>query len=193
MDISYKALIDTLSQIFSYICIIEVGLSVILNPLVIFICLKSKRLRSISTFKLLVVSAFNDVLVCIPWNIQSFTATIFNYYPTYNSLFYCRWLSAFLQNTTFNIESWLLLSISVDRLLSMVVKKWRRIYFSGYRPYFYSIFLCLFMIGINFHEVFTTGYLYYNNGTELVACNSTNPAYSFDWFAFRVQVIIASF
>ena len=190
MDTPNQTVIDTVAKIFAYVCITETVTAILLNPLVLIICLKSKRLRSTSTFKILAVSAVNDMLVCLPWNQENFCNTILNYYLSYQVLFVCRWISVFLQYTTFNIQSWILLSISVDRLLSMVVKRWSKFHFSGYRPYIYSVSLCVFMAAVNFHEVFTSGYSYYDNDTqsEVVICYASDPSYNYDWYVFAAQV-----
>ena len=186
-----QKLIEIVSKLFATICLIEIISAFILNPLVLFICLKSKRLRSTSTFKLLAVNAINDILICYPWNQENFAITFFDYFTSNKSLIYCRLVTVFLQTVTLNIETWILLSISIDRLLTMVVKNWKKVYFSGYRPYIYSGVLCLLIAGINFHSVFTVGYSYYNNDTqkEMVLCYITNPEYnSINWFDFNGQV-----
>ena len=191
MDVSNSTIvIDTVSKIFACICIIESIAGVILNPLVLIICLKSRRLRSTSTFKILAVSAINDMIVSIPWNQDDFAITMFGHYSAYESLFYCEWISVFLQNATLNIETWILLSISVDRLLSMVVKKWSKFYFTGYRPYIFTVLLCLVISALNFHEGFTSGYIYVDNETqlEIVECYATGPTFSYDWYGFVEKV-----
>jgi len=116
--------------------------------------------------------------------------TMFNYEPVNDSVFYCKWISIFLQFTTMTIESWLLLSISVDRLLAMTLKKWTKFYFNGYRPYLFAVLLCLTMAAINLFEVFTIGYSYFNNQTQTVAyvCHGTNPSLGYDWYSFSIQV-----
>lgn len=126
-DIPNKNIIDTVSLIFAYLSIIETGLAILLNPVVLLIILKSKRLRSTSTFKLLAVSAVNDILNIIGWNVDFFVYTIYDYLPSYRNLFFCRVIVTFLAYTTISIQSWILLSISVDRLLSMTVKKWSKL------------------------------------------------------------------
>ena len=183
-------IIDTVSKILSYLTIFETIAGVIFNMIIVFICLKSERLRTKSTFKILAVGAINDMLISIPWNLNVFLLNIFNYYIFIDSHFYCRWISNFLQYTTLSIESWILLSISVDRLLSMVVKKWSKFYFSGYRPYIFSLLLCFSIAGINFFEVFTVGYSFYNNQTqtEMFLCYASDPSLGFDWYTFSTKV-----
>ena len=190
MDSTQKSIIDTVSKIFSVYAIIETVVSIILNLLVIIIILKSERLRTTSTFKILVVSAVNDMLVCFPWNVSNFLYTMFNYVAMYRSAFICKWIFMFLQYTTFSIESWLLLSISVDRLLSLHVKKWSKFYFNGLRPYIFAVLLCLTMAAINLFEVFTIGYSYFNNQTqtETFVCHGTDPSLGYDWYTFSIQV-----
>ena len=192
MDSTQKLIIDTVSKIFSVYAGIEIVASIILNSLVIVIILKSERLRTTSTFKILVVSAVNDMLVCFPWNIGLFMRNIIKYTPIFQSVFFCNWISIFLQFTTLSIESWLLLSISVDRLLSLKVKKWSKFYFNGYRPFIFAVLLCLTITGINLFEVFTIGYTYFDNKTqtEIFVCYTTNPYFSYDWYSFATQVNI---
>ena len=190
MDSTQKLIIDTVSKIFAVYAIIETAASIVLNLLVIIVILKSERLRTTSTFKILVVSAVNDMLVCFPWNIANFLYTMFNYVAMYRNAFICKWIFMFLQYTTFSIESWLLLSISVDRLLSLHVKKWSKFYFNGYRPYIFAVLLCLTMVAINLFEVFTIGYSYFNNQTrtETFVCHATDPSFGYDWYTFSIQV-----
>ena len=190
MNSTSNFIIDTISTIFAVTGFIETVVSIILNPLVIIIILKSERLRTTSTFKILTVSAVNDMLVCLSWNLEMFLYTLFNYEPVNESVFYCRWLSNFLQLTTLSIESWLLLSISVDRLLSLKVKKWSKFYFNGYRPYIFAVLLCFTMAAIHFFEVFTIGYSYFDNETqtEIFVCYTTHPSLGYDWYNFALRV-----
>ena len=185
-------------------CLFTTIASIVLNPIVVVICLRSKTLRSNSTFKLLVVSAINDILVCLSWNQETFANSVLDLYFSYKNLVYCRFVSLFLQYTTFEIQTWLMVSISVDRLLSMTVKKWSKFYFIGYRPYIYSVVLSLCMIALNVHELFTTGfigekysyymYVYYNKSYlykyayKEVKCYSTDPEFKFDWYGFTTHV-----
>lgn len=165
----------------------------ILNPLVFLICVKSQKLRSTSTFKLLAFSSINDILVCIAWNFECFTNAFFSLEYYYRSLFYCRWISVFLQFTTLEIESWMLVSISLDRFLSLSVKKWSKHYFNGARPFIYSALLTFVIVAINFNEVFLSGFSYEVNGTEIVVCYQTPPEQSINWYYIMSQVNINIF
>ena len=190
METNAQNIIDTISKVFSCLCIVETVFGIILNMIIVILCLKSQRLRTNSTFKMFVVGAINDMLISVPWNLDIFALTMFNYLLPDQSHFYCRWISNFLQYTTLSIESWLLLSISIDRLLSMVVKKWTKFYFSGYRPYIFAVLMCFLIAGINFFEVFTVGYSFYNNQTqtEMFLCYASNPSLGYDWYTFSTQV-----
>lgn len=182
--------IDIFTKIFAIYNLVLVVATFILNPLVLFICVRSKKLRSTSTFKLLAFSSINDILVCLAWNQECFTNTFFNLYYYFRSLFYCRWISVFLQFTTLEIESWMLVSISLDRFLSLAVKKWSKHYFNGARPFIYSALLTFVIVAINFNEVFLSGFSYEVNGTEVVVCYQTPPGQSIDWYHIMSQVQI---
>ena len=119
-----------LTKTFSIYNLFLVICTFILNPAILFICLKSKKLRSTSTFKLIAFGAINDILVCLGWNLQCFMNAYFDLQPYFKNLFYCRWISVFLQFTTLEIESWILVSISFDRILSLSFKKWSNYYTS---------------------------------------------------------------
>ena len=185
-----QAIIDTISKIFASVCIIETVSGIILNPLFLIIYLKSKRLKSSSTFKIFAVSAINDMLVGIPWNQENFFSAMFNYSASYSSVYYCRWIANFFQYTTLTIETWIVLSISVDRLLSMVVRKWSKFYFGGNRPYIFTVLLCFLISAINFHLIFTGGYTRFDNetNTERVICFASDPSLNYDWYSFAAKV-----
>lgn len=162
-------------------------LSCILNPLIFFICVKSNKIRSTSTFKLLAIGAINDFLAAIPWNFIAFTNSFFDFYPFAKSLFFCRVISIFIQFTCLQLTSWLLVSISLDRFLSMVIKQWSKRWFSGSRPVIYGLFLALFIIAVNFNVVFTAGFSFTLNGTEIIFCFANRPD-EFQWYNLMSQV-----
>lgn len=179
--------INVFIQIFSWYHLLLVLVSAILNPFVFFMCLKSKKLRSISTFKLLAVSSINDMLCCLEWNVADFTNVVMNFVPSLRSLLYCRLVTYFMQYTTIEFESWMLVTISLDRFLSMTWKQWSKDYFGGKRPYIYAAILAIVLIAINSIEIFTIGYVYISNGTEFVVC-SENRSDSIQWNRIISQV-----
>src|SRR5579883_934203 len=95
-----QSTLDILAKIFAIYNLSLILTSVVLNPLVLYICVRSKKLRSTSTFKLLTFSAVNDILVCIFWNEESFTDNFFNLQLYNKNIVYCRIFSEFVQYTT---------------------------------------------------------------------------------------------
>ena len=180
--------IDIFSKIFAAYNLLLIIVSVILNPLVLFICIKSKNLRSTSTFKILAFGAVNDLLTCLIWNEESFTNTFFDFQPYYRSFFYCRWLSMFLQYTTYDLETWILVSISFDRALSLTVKKWSKNYFNGVKPIIFCVVLIIVVIGVNLNQLFTVGYTKLVNGVEIVNCFGSPPN-QLNWYKINAQVL----
>ena len=170
----------------SFNLLLMVGSS-ILNPMVFYICTRSKRLRSTSTFKILAISSLNDFFCNLPWNQEAFTNSFFDLQSPFRSLFYCRWISVFLQFSSFEFTSWLMVSISLDRLLSMTFKKWSKTVFVGVKPVIYSGILAFIILAINFHEVFTSGYNFDLNGTEIIVCYD-NPPGEFPSYVTMSQV-----
>lgn len=152
------------------------------NFLVCYVCIKSNQLRSNTTFKFLAIIAINDILLCFPWDFDGFTSVFFDYPAYFRNLFYCEYIEVFLQYATINFDGWMYVSISLDRVLSLSVKKWSCQYFNGYRPIAYSAFLALVIVAMNIVSIFKTGYSYRDeNGTDVVVCfedsNESTEAY----------------
>jgi hypothetical protein len=180
-------IVDIIGKILAVYNLALIIIAIVLNPLVLFVCLKSKNLRSISTFKLLAFGSINDMITCIPWNWENFAHTFFGLLLGTKNLVYCRWVPTFLQYSTIELASWLLVSISFDRLLSLSFARWRNYYFNGIKPVIFASLLALFIFGINLNELFTVGYSYIINGTEVVMCFENLPD-QFPWYDTMSQV-----
>lgn len=52
------------------------------------------------------------------------------------------------------------------------------------------VILCVVISALNFHEGFTSGYIYVDNETqlEIVECYATGPTFSYDWYGFVENV-----
>jgi hypothetical protein len=174
-------------KIFASYSLILIIFGTILNPIVCFVCFKSKVLRKTSTFKLLAIASLNDMLTLYEWNEDNFTVAFFNYLASNQNLFYCRFVTMFLQYVTLEFSSWMWALISFDRYLSLRVKMWSKQYFSGIRPVICSAALALVIVAINSNEIFTTGYSYTLNDTEYVVCGPTSPNNYF-WYNTMKQV-----
>ena len=185
---SNSIVIETFSKIFAILNLILIVASFILNPLVLYICIKSKKLRTISTFKMLAFSSVNGMLTVIGWSQESFTNAFFSLYPYTRSLWYCRLITIFLQFSTLEYQSWMLVSISLDRLLWMTVRPWRKHYFNGFKPIIYSSFLAIFILAINSNQLFYGGNKVDVNGTAVIVCNESPTDQSTDWYKITSQV-----
>lgn len=180
-------LIGIFEKIFASYSLALIILGSIFNSLVCFICLKSKTLRSTSTFKMLAIVAISDLISLFEWNADNFSIAFFNYLAYTQNLFFCRFVTMFLQYATLEISSWMWVSISLDRYLSLRVKRWRKHYFRGYRAVLLAIGLVIFIVAINFVEIFKNGYSFVVNGTEVVVCGATSEN-NFFWFQLMSQV-----
>lgn len=179
-----KILINVLNQIMGVWGLCLILSSVVFNFLVCFVCLRSRQLRSTTTFKFLAIAAINDMLLCFPWDLDDFTSVFFEYPIYLRNLFYCNYIEIFLQYSTINFSSWLFVSISLDRVLSLSVKKWSSQYFTAHRPVVYVVMLALAIVSMHVVSIFGTGYSYRNeNGTYVVVCfeDSHNSSAVFDF------------
>ena len=187
MEAERNMAIVIFGKVFATYSLVLIVAGSILNPLTCFIILRSKQLRTTSTFKLVAIVAVTDMVSLFQWNQESFTNTFFNLLPYFRSLVYCH-MSIFLQYTTLELSSWLWVSISADRFLSLYIKRWSKDYFTGYRPLIYSAILLIIFICINFNVFWTNGYSFTNsNGTEVIVCYAM-PFYNYTWYTIMSQV-----
>lgn len=184
---SDQNLIAIFAKVFAAYNLFLIVASTVLNTIILYVCVRSKRLRANSTFKIIAFTAVIDFLACLVWNEESFTGTFFDFQPYFRSFFYCRWISMFLQYTSCMLESWLLVSISLDRFLSVIIKRWSKYYFNGYKPIIYSFLLTLVILGVNINELFTNGYVTNVNGTEYINCFMNRDG-EFNWYKLMAQV-----
>lgn len=184
---SNENIIEIFNKIFAAYAFILLVFGTILNSLIVFICSKSKLLRSNSTFKLVALIAISDLMSLFEWNCENFTITFFNFAAYTQSLFYCRFFSVFLQFCTLEFSSLMWLSISINRYLSIQVKHWNRTHFHGFRPFVYAFLIALIIFAVNSVELFKTGYSYQENGTEIIVCYATSQD-DYYWFDTMTNV-----
>lgn len=164
-------LVTVLERVMGIWGLILVITGLVFNTIVFLICVKSKELRSSSTFKLLAIAAINDGLSCFPWNFDDFTRLFFDYYAAESTTFYCGLFTIFFIYTTCTYASWLLVTISLDRVLSLNIQNWSTKYFNGRKPIYFAGILLLVMIGTYVIGIFKTSHTYRNeNGTVKTAC-----------------------
>lgn len=162
--------------------------SMILNPLILLVCIMSKKLRSHSTFKLFAVNSVNDLFTSVAWNFESFMDSVFNFNVPFRSLVYCKFVSVFLQFSSIWLTSWLLVLISLDRLLSLTLKNWSRKHFIGNRPVICILVVWVVILGINLDTLFTVGYSFVINGTEIIICYESSG--QFNWFQVMNKILV---
>jgi hypothetical protein len=182
-------LIDILCKVMAIWGLLLVVCSIIFNFLVCFICLKSSQLRSTSTFKFLAIGAINDMIMCFAWNFDDFTSIFFGYEAYSQILFYCEYIDLFIQYATITYSSWILVSISLNRVLSLNIQKWTNQYFQGLRPVYYSAILALIVLGSYIPLVFKGGFSYQNeNDTEIIIVCFAESSNSTEIYDFMNQV-----
>ncbi|CAF0800899.1 unnamed protein product [Brachionus calyciflorus] len=164
-------LYEILSRILGAYSLMLIIFGLIANFIIFFICLR-KPLRKISTFKFFSILALSDTLSLFECNLTHFTIAYFNI--AYNSIYlpWCR-LEQFLQQTFLQLSAWILVSIALDRLISVLNNNWRKFYKNGNRIYFYILILIIFFSGLNMPILIKMGYYTYENGTEILYCIAT--------------------
>ena len=180
-------LIEILGKILSYWAFSLIFISIVLNTLACIICLSSKQLRSVNTFKMLAIMAISDLLQSLTWNYENFLYTLYGLISPFNSLFFCKFFSMFIQYVSMAFSNWILVSISFDRVMSLCVKKWDRQYFKGNRPFVYLAFLAILFIAININSIFNAGYIHSSTNSSEIQCYISSDG-SYNWTGTQSKV-----
>jgi hypothetical protein len=178
--------IDIFTKVFSIYALLLTILGTAGNSLSCFICLR-KSLRTRATFKLLAFLTVSDIVALYQWNLKHFVATFFGHYDwdlVYLTL--CR-LDQFLQTSSLQFSAWILVSIALDRLLSILILKWTKFYFRGSRPVVYAFTLLFIILLFNGTTLLTDGYVVIVNGTQKVICDA-QPVLDYTIFNIMSQV-----
>ena len=120
-------------------------------------CLVCFRLRSTTTFVFLAIAAVFDAASLYFWNLNHFTQTFLDIDLQSKNLNSCR-IGQFVQFTSLEISAWLLVLMSVDRLLTISVNSWKRIYSTPKRAALVGGLCCLLLIGLNINVLVLYGF-----------------------------------
>ena len=74
----------------------------------------------------------------------------------------------------------------MDRYFIFKIKKWEKVYFTPKIAFTTGFILCLLIYSVNFNVIFTFGYQFASNGTQITQCFTTIP--STYWMALWNQV-----
>lgn len=186
---NFEKALDVFLKILASYSLLLIIYGTILNSFLFYVCLRSRKLRSTSTFKLLASVSISDTLSLFMWMQEHFVSTFFNIYFPHRSLFYCQTISIWVQYSTLQFSSWMYMSISLDRYLSLIVRKWRQLFSRRPWPFVYSVVLAFCICAINLNENWTAGLIEAVNGTEVIFCFVTKIN-QFDWIKLMSEVII---
>ena len=130
------------------------------------------RLRKTTTFVFLIYLAVADSITLYWWNLDDFRFIYFGSSAQEGSVYGCKILNYF-QLTSMESSAWLLISLSIDRFLSVWLKSWKTKHFKSKQAFIASTCIVSFYALINFHIWFTYGYREYDqNGTYVDYCHS---------------------
>ncbi len=126
------------------------------NFLIFFTTFQINPKENNTTFIFLRFLAITDWITLFFFNLDSFTLPVYEIYLENISVVSCKWVD-FLQFASFQASAWLLVSLSLDRCLSVVFVNWHRLYFNKKRAYFVAAAVVIVDVLINIHILFTFG------------------------------------
>ena len=171
---SINTQIDNISvmllQILAYYSLFLAIAGTIGNCLTFIICY---RLRSTTTFVFLMVSSIFDTTALYFWNVNQFTSTILDIDLQNLNKLSCKF-GMYVQFTSLQISAWLLVAMSIDRLMSVWISRWRISYFKKRQAIISSLTVLLLIMVINLNVPFTYSHDIVVNGTAKIQCFATS-------------------
>jgi hypothetical protein len=160
------SMIHILNRIFGVYAVFLVVVGNICCILSFIVC---NRIKNNNTFIFLTYLSLSNGFTLYTWNLFHFFFIYFNVNIS-NVNFFCCKAGYFVQYASLQIVSWLLVLISVEQLLSVMIKHWRTIYFKPIRARLTAAGLVAFFLILNSHVLFTFGYTRDVNGTMIEFC-----------------------
>ena len=127
--------LDVIEKIFGMYTLIITILGSLLNPLILFVCLR-KKLRSVNAFKFFAAMSIADTIALYEWNLKHFTNIYYNINYEDHSIVWCR-LSMLLQYVSLEYSAWML----VNKKKKIQIRK--NCSNSSNKKKMYAIFLCV--------------------------------------------------
>ena len=131
------------------------------------------RLRSTTTFVFLMVSSVVDAIALYFWNANHFTSVIVNTDLQNLNRLSCK-LGMFVQFTSLQSSAWLLVAMSLDRLMSVWISHWKLVYFKPTQAFMASIAVLVLFMLVNLNVPFTFSHDITVNGTTKIQCFATS-------------------
>ena len=137
----------------------------------VLVLIVAYRLRKTTTFVFIACLAVTDSLTLYFWNLNHFLGPFFSIDLENDSLVGCK-LGNFVQFASLESSAWLLVLLSSDRLVSIVVKQWRLVYFKTKRALLTALATISIIWALNINVLFTFGDTVLLNDTYVEACFS---------------------
>ena len=160
-------MVDVFSLAIGVYALLIILVGTIGNFLIFVTTLQVDRRENNTTFIFLRFLSISDWITLFFFNLDSFTLPVYGVYLENISIMSCKWVD-FLQFTSFQSSAWLLVSLSVDRCLSVIYVNWHRLYFNAERALYFASAVVITNVLINIQILFTFGAadLVYNNVTN---------------------------
>ncbi|PVD35156.1 hypothetical protein C0Q70_06437 [Pomacea canaliculata] len=142
--------------------IIIIGL---LGNLLVIIVFERLHFRKSSTLLHMFVLAFNDSVILCLGPVRYWTKEVFQFDLATISDFGCR-LNFFVLYTSLDFSAWILVSVSVERVVSVHKPLHARIWFTVNRALIRLVIIFVLLCGINMHFFFTNGLVSSFNSTS---------------------------
>jgi hypothetical protein len=133
-----------------------------------FICMR-KSLRKTTCFVFLSFISIIDIFTLYTWNLSNFIVPFYGYFHENSNIIWCK-LSVFLQFFSLQSSAWLLVTMTVERYLSLVIKKWYSSYFNAKRAAIASCCVITLSFLFNGHLLIANGHFITVNNRTILKC-----------------------
>lgn len=136
-------------------------------------------MRKVATFQLYAFYTVSELIGLYPWNMTNIINYYFELNLEYTSKFLCHFIS-YVQYCSFEISSWILVVISIDRLVFVKWAGWHKRHINSKKVYLVALILVAFFCAWNLPFALNNGYiaeisLNNSNETSLKLICHSNP------------------
>ena len=141
--------LDVINKELGVFSVILAILGTAFNLLTFSVCMR-KRLRETPTFIFLAFMVINDTYSLYFYNLNSFATSFFKTLLQEISLEFCKFvnLSQFISNQS---SAFLLVTMCIERYLSIKITNWRKVYFNSKKATILSAAIVVFFFLFNIH------------------------------------------
>ena len=140
------------------------------NPIVFYVAFRKRNDNP--SFLFMMFLSMSDFVSMYWWNLTHVIEAFWSFDLQNYDVYYCRFMT-FFQMVSLQASAWILVTISIERYISVVVVNWKNV-FNSRKAYLCASIVVITILTLNIHILFTYGHeRLIENSTIRVECYPT--------------------